>query len=115
MRSSAHWVDIFCRFAGVRPSPRVRLGFTWTERERERETERKKLLRRDLASADAPSTAGGDRPVCKEIEIRSLDPNRGYCILIGVALVTPACGLSRLLKLARCSMQLCKYNNEGLV
>ena len=78
----------------------------------DRDTERKKLLRRDLAS---PSSAGGDRPVCKEIEIRSLDPNRGYCILIGVALVTPACGLSRLLKLARCSMQLCKYNNEGLV
>ena len=39
-------------------------------------TERKKLLRRDLASTVAPPSAGGDRPVCKEIGIRSGDANR---------------------------------------
>ena len=54
------------------PSPRLRLGFTWTEGK----TERKKLLRRDLASTAAPPSAGGDRPVCKEIGIRSGDANR---------------------------------------
>ena len=63
-------------FSGVSqvslPKTPTRLGFTWTEGK----TERKKLLRRDLASTAAPPSAGGDRPVCKEIGIRSGDANR---------------------------------------
>ena len=81
MRSSrAHWVDIFWRFAGVRPSvPKSPTGIYLDGRtdgrtNTDRDTERKKLLRRDLAS---PSSAGGDRPVCKEIGIRSWDAKRG--------------------------------------